>query len=580
MGATASALASQWRGVIVGAMPQQPRSFAIASVDVEPDGGVAPVRTGPATAVPSRFVAYLELADPELRVAVRIRVTPGGSPAVEEMHVWAGDRTPLTSGTLRKVLLDPIARAAMTAAAQPVTERPDIAPGAYQIEGEAEHQAWVSAPAGATDRVRQVARLYTEALTAGSKSPGLDAANAVHISRAQAARYIKRAREGCNPAAREDSVPKIKTVTLGDGSKRYRFTVDIGRDPETGKRQQKTMTFRLQREAAAELARIGHETRTGAYVKPWNGTLDELLDDWYRSATYGKEANTLESYSNALKPARERLGHRKAQTITRQDIEDLRDWMETRGRKRGGKPGTGLGPRAVRLTLGRLRAAFEQACDDGKLYRNPCRGVELPEMGEREYDTWSADQVRVFLAAAAQDRLHAAWRITLYGLRRAEVCGLRWSDVDLQDGMLTVAVTRPVVSGKPIVKKPKSKRGARTLPLDAAVVAALQAMQDRQVTEAMEAGDAYAASGYVVTDELGEAVNPEWYSDEFHRLRERAGLPRIRLHDSRHTANSLMAAGWRTGAHPRPPGADRLSPSTRARTRTRGRRIWPPRWPL
>jgi len=100
----------------------------------------------------------------------------------------------------------------------------------------------------------------------------------------------------------------------------------------------------------------------------------------------------------------------------------------------------------------------------------------------------------------------------------------------------------PAGTNKPIVKAPKSKRGIRTLPLDAADVAALQALHDRQVTEAMEAGEAYAASGYVVADELGQAVNPDWYTDEFHRVAKRAGLPRIRLHDGRRTASSLMAA--------------------------------------
>jgi len=61
-------------------------------------------------------------------------------------------------------------------------------------------------------------------------------------------------------------------------------------------------------------------------------------------------------------------------------------------------------------------------------------------------------------------------------------------------------------------------------------------------SERLAAGEAYSASGYVVCDELGAAVNPEWYSDEFHRVRERAGVRRIRLHDGRHTVNSLMAA--------------------------------------
>jgi integrase len=337
-------------------------------------------------------------------------------------------------------------------------------------------------------------------------------------------------------------MPKIRSIPQKDGTTHYRFTVDAGRDPDTGKRQQITRTFHKLREAKAELARIGHETRTGTYVRPWDGTVAELLDGYLASATFEREANTKASYRHALAPARARLGNRRAQSITRTDIEALRDWMLIAGRKRGGKPGTGLGARSVRLTLGRLRAAFELACDDGKLYRNPCRGVKLPAQEKREPTTWSAAQIRVFLAAAAGDRLHAAWRLTLYGLRRGEVCGLRWCDIDLDAATITVTITRPVVDSKPIVKAPKSERGGRTLPLDTADVAALRALHKRQAAERLEAGEAYTPSGYVICDELGAAVNPEWYSDEFHRLRERARLPRIRLHDSRHTANSLMAS--------------------------------------
>ena len=147
-----------------------------------------------------------------------------------------------------------------------------------------------------------------------------------------------------------------------------------------------------------------------------------------------------------------------------------------------------------------------------------------------------------YLAVADADRLAAAWRLSVYGLRRAEVCGLRWEDIDLAAGMLTVTVTRPVINGHPIVKAPKSERGGRTLPLDDQLIAMLQALHDRQVTEAMEAGEAYEASGYIVADELGTALNPEKYTDEFHRVRERAGMRRIRLHDERRTINSLMAA--------------------------------------
>jgi integrase len=334
----------------------------------------------------------------------------------------------------------------------------------------------------------------------------------------------------------------IRTIVLKDGSKRYRFTVDTGRDPETGKRRQTTMTFGKLKDASAELARVGHQSRTGEYVARSRETVSQLCDAYLRSATFEKEAATESCYRHALKPARERLGGRQAQSISRRDIEDLRDWMLTAGRKRGGQPGTGVGARSVRLTIGRLSAAFEQACDDGKLYRNPCRSVKLPALAPKELEPWSKAEVGAFLAAASGDRLHAAWLLSLYGMRREEVCGLRWSDVDLQARTLTIVNAHPVVDGHVRPKGPKSQRSKRTLPLDDDLAAALKALRKLQLGEQLAAGPAYEQGSYVVTDELGRPVNPEWYSDEFHRVRTRAGVRRITLRNVRDTGNSLMAA--------------------------------------
>ncbi len=363
-------------------------------------------------------------------------------------------------------------------------------------------------------------------------------------------------------------MPTIRTIETGDGperqcvhckgtgrvkpAKKYRFVVDVGRGPD-GRRRQRTYTFDRRKDAEAELARIGHTVRTHEFVDRSKVTVAEVLDAYLKKVAFQREQNTQLSYRNALKPARDRLGHRLAQSVTREDVEQLRDWMLASGRRRGGEPGTPLGALTVRLTLGRLSAAFEVAVRDRKVAFNPVQHVELPKVAKRERDTWSAAQVRTFLAAAEQDRLHAAWRLTLYGLRRGEVCGLRWDDIDLEAGTLTIKVTRPLVDGQAIVKAPKSANGDRTLPLTAEDVAALKALRKQQAREKLAAGAAYEAGlpqlgwytpgdRYAVTDELGIPLRPDCYSDEFHRVREAAGLPRIRLHDSRHTANSLMAA--------------------------------------
>lgn len=336
-------------------------------------------------------------------------------------------------------------------------------------------------------------------------------------------------------------MPAIKKITLKNGDVRYRFVIDLPHGPDE-KRRQETHTFTRRKDAEAELARIGHQSRTGDYAGRWNGTVAELCDRYLRHAGDDAEANTKVSYAGALLPVRDRLGDRRARDIDRADVAALKDWMLTEGRRRGGKPGTGLSARSVRLTLGRLSAAYELAIADRLLTHNPCRYVKLPKQVKSERDTWSAAQVRTFLAETATDRLHAAWRMTVYGERRGEILGLRWPDIDLDAKTVRIGRARVLVDYEVIEKAPKSERGYRTLPLDDKLVAALRSLHKHQATEKLAAGPAYEDSGYVVADKLGQPVHPEWLSDEFHRVRERAGLPRIRLHDSRHTANSLMAA--------------------------------------
>lgn len=205
----------------------------------------------------------------------------------------------------------------------------------------------------------------------------------------------------------------------------------------------------------------------------------------------------------------------------------------------------------MRLTLGRLSAAFELAVLEGRLGRNPVKLVEPPEYTPTERSTWSQDQVQRFLTWAAMHRLHAAWRLSLYGLRRGEVLGLRWSDIDLENQKLTVNQARIVVENRVRIEEPKSRHGKRTLPLDDELVRALTKLRKQQALDRLKAGAAYQADldavdwytsgdAYVVTDELGMPVHPEWYSDEFGRVLRQAQLPRIRLHDSRHTTLSLM----------------------------------------
>jgi integrase len=144
------------------------------------------------------------------------------------------------------------------------------------------------------------------------------------------------------------------------------------------------------------------------------------------------------------------------------------------------------------------------------------------------------------------------------------VCGLKWADISFTDATLSIRQTRVTVGGEIIEKGPKSRRGYRVLPLFEPVLGALEALYKAQVAEKAAAGAAWPGTvdgGYVACDELGTPVNPQTYSDMFTRLCAAAGLPKIRLHDCRHSTNSLLST-WASATAPGRAGLVTRSRST------------------
>lgn len=357
----------------------------------------------------------------------------------------------------------------------------------------------------------------------------------------------------------------IKKITLKGGVTRYRFVVDAGyvpkkdkatgevvTDPETGKpvlqRKQLTVTKDTRKEALAEYARIQHQKANGTFVAPTKTTVAELVDMWLKVATRDVERATARSYEDAMRYVRTHLGHRRLQELTEDDIDSLVDWMLTSARRIGGKPGTGLSVRTVSLTLGRLRAALNLAIRRGLVARNVAEHAAIPRQARKDDKArqkartpWTEDEVKQFLAHVASDRLHAVMLLSLIGMRPAEVCGVRWSDVDLDAGTIRVEATRTLVAGEVIEKDTKSEAGERWLPLPAVVLAALKAFRARQAKEKLKAGEGYTASGRVVVDELGAAVKTDWLRRRAYERMQSAGVRKVRLYDARHSCLSWMA---------------------------------------
>ena len=157
---------------------------------------------------------------------------------------------------------------------------------------------------------------------------------------------------------------------------------------------------------------------------------------------------------------------------------------------------------------------------------------------------WTVAEARAFLAATAEDRLAFAYALLLtHGLRRGELCGLQWGDVDLDAGVLQIGRTRIVVDGVALDSTPKTRAGRRQVSIDAALVALLRRHKATQAAERLAAGPgAYQEGGWLFADELGRPYYPASLTVWFEAHVKAAGLRRIRLHDCRHTAASLMLA--------------------------------------
>jgi integrase len=347
----------------------------------------------------------------------------------------------------------------------------------------------------------------------------------------------------------------IKTITLKNGTTRYRFVVDVGRK-ENGQRNQKTYTFDTKKEAKAEYARITHQRNTGTLVTSSKMSVNELLDVWVKAATRDVEEGTASNYENAIRPVRLRLGHKQLQVLTEDDIEDLIEWMLTEGRRRGGKPGTPLSLRSVRLTLGRLRAALNLAVRRNLIARNVAEHVTISRdqktrAAKPKVRPWTETEVKAFISAISGHRLFAVMLLALIANRPAEVCGLRWEkDIDLDAGTIAIANTRTIVydrnlekgeRNKVVEKGAKSDAGERTLPAPAPVHRALRTFKTLQAKEKLLAGEAYEDSGYVLVDELGRPWKTDKLRREAYKLMEMAGVRKVRLYDARHACLSWMA---------------------------------------
>lgn len=334
--------------------------------------------------------------------------------------------------------------------------------------------------------------------------------------------------------------PGAREIVLPNGQKRIELVIDIGLDPATGRRRQSRRRYRTVEQAQDAYAKVRTAVRAGTHVARSNENVRDACAAWL-AGKRNLKTSTRAGYAHALEPVVASYGALSVQRLTKGHLDALvtalSDGSLPRKDGRARRPWSG---RTVSLTLHVLEQVLDDLMRQGRLTRNVAELVERPRHQAIERATWTVPQVRKFLAATSDDRLHVAWLLALYGLRRGEIAGLRWEHVDLKAKTLRIVGTRLAVNGKVVEDDPKSVNGRRLLPLTPTHVEAFKGARRRQAAERLNLGPDYTDSGFVVVDEAGRALHPETLSSRFESLSRGAGVPVIRLHDARHTCGTLM----------------------------------------
>lgn len=336
------------------------------------------------------------------------------------------------------------------------------------------------------------------------------------------------------------------------------WTVRWRTETGDGRKQHSKGGFRTKKEAQEFLTEAMAAIRGGVFSEPTKVTVGEfLLERWLPARKLAVRASTWASYDTAInRHVIPHLGPIQIQQLSPDRLDRFYADLSA----------AGLAPKTVRNVHVMLHKALHDAVRKNLVPRNVAAAADPPKLtrsARSEMATWTPEQLRAFFTGITSHRLAAAYVLAATtGMRRGEVLGLRWSDVDLDARHLHVRQTILSVNYHVTLGRPKTLRSERKIALDAATVRALRAHRRAQRAEIEALGRGYHNQDLVFARENGDPVHPDYFSQTFDRTVKRLKLPKIRLHDLRHTHATL---GLKAGV-PIKVISDRLGHATTAFT--------------
>ena len=317
-----------------------------------------------------------------------------------------------------------------------------------------------------------------------------------------------------------------------DGRWEGRYTA--GHDPETGKAIYKNVLGKTQAEVKAKLKAAIQEAQMLDLSKAGKYTVGEWMEVWFEDYAKLKvrpsSHQTYRGYiDNHIKP---NIGDIPLEKLTSLDLQKLCKKLLANGRvdrlESKGQP-KGLSAKTVRNIHQILSSALKLAQEQRIILTNPAEGCALPKVGHREMKTLPLEQLQSFLREARKSGVFELYCLELAtGLRRGELLGLKWEDIDLQKGDLRVRRQISRINGEVVEAPLKTKNAYRTLPLAEDTIDILKEQRKK-----------FGSSPWVFPSPTGGPISPDSVLHMLHRVLKRAGLPRVRFHDLRHTFATL-----------------------------------------
>lgn len=349
--------------------------------------------------------------------------------------------------------------------------------------------------------------------------------------------------------------PNMATVTVNGQKKNvqkgWRARPTLGTDPVTGKQIRPTKVFPTKKAAQEWVDEQREQWRGRTWAAKSDRTFDDVADHWIkiREADDRVRENTVRADRESLAYARRTFGQVAVQKLT---PEALTEWSLTMTTKPGTnadgtpRPGKALAPSTKRRAIVTVKSVMAHAVTMKWIPYDPSAHLQAPEqkviVAVAEGDIWTPAQMTEFLDYVADHRLSGCFALTLLGLRREEVGGLRWCDLDLEAGELRIRQARVDVNGREVIADPKNSRSVRDLPVPPRELAMLKAMRTHHLRERLAVGRPLVEEDLLLARVDGTPVPVRDYTRLFADRRKAAKLPPITLRNLRHSSVSRMRA--------------------------------------